>query len=78
MFATSVCRPPATVASFDFPDSDQNEAIAHPAEPALNPNEAFARTAERATLAKAVGVPARQICTSPKAVALSNHPADSG
>ena len=73
----SAVRQPRS-AVFIFTTLDPNEAIAHPAEPALNPNEAFARTAERVTLAKAVGVPAWQICTSPKAVALSNHPADSG
>ena len=41
--------------------ASHHEAIAHPAVPALDPNEAFAWTAERATLTKAVGVPAWQI-----------------
>ena len=35
--------------------------IAHPAEPALDPNKAFAWTAERGILAEAVGVPVGQI-----------------
>ena len=61
MFATSVFARQPQSPALTFTTLDPNDAIAHPAEPALNPNEAFAWTAERATLTKAVGVSAWQI-----------------